>query len=143
MNYDRDDQLIPMKEIVIDFLSRSAEVPREHLVAWSTEFGSRLVTYGLSCKSEGFREEKEWRIVKAFPRDEWMMQVEFRSGRWGLIPYYKIPVANPEGATAIREIVIGPTRFGDDAVRAVQMLLKARGLEEAGIEIRESGIPIR
>jgi hypothetical protein len=142
VNYDRDDQLEMMKGIVTAHLSGSKGMSREALPSWGIEVGSQLVVCGLACKSEGFKEEKEWRIVKAFPRDE-VMEIEFRAGQFGVVPYHRIPIKDAEGMTPIREIVIGPTHYWEDAVRAVELFLKSRGLENAGIEIRESRIPIR
>jgi hypothetical protein len=142
VSYDRDHQLQLMKNIVDTHLPSTKGLAQKALPIWGVEVGSHLVVFGLSCKSEGFSEEKEWRIVKLFPRNEWM-EIEFRPGRFGIIPYWKLPIKQREGPCAIREIVIGPTHYGDDAVRAVELLLKAHGLESAGITIRESKIPIR
>ena len=142
VNYDRDDQLAMMKGIVTAHLAVSKDLSREALPSWGIEVGSQLVVCGLACKSEGFKEEKEWRIVKAFPREEFM-EIDFRAGQFGVVPYHRMPIKDSEGKTPIREIVIGPTHYGDDAVRAVELLLRSHGLENAGIKIRESGIPIR
>jgi hypothetical protein len=81
-------------------------------------------------------------LVKIFRHDE-RDGIKFRPGRFGIVPYCQIPVVRADGVCAIREIVIGPTNYEDDAQRALELLLKVAELDSANIEIRHSKIPIR
>jgi len=79
-------------------------------------------------KHEGFREEKEWRLVKT----DWAFSpingIDFRKGRNGLVPYLKSPLQSEENQLVPKAIHIGPNQDMDAAVSAMQTFLSSRGL---------------
>lgn len=108
-----------------------------------------LVFAGLSAiKHSGFRQEKEWRLVKtiltAFTGASSGMA--FREGRGGIVPYiraelYAQKMFKPD------EITIGPNEDIDAAESALEAFLGSQGLFglfiEESVKITKSNIPYR
>ena len=103
-------------------------------------------------KHQGFMDEREVRAAwTAVP--SWKF-VKYRPGRFGLVPYIEVAswaedldyVPNSLDTTTertlpITEIRIGPTRFPEDAERALRMLLDDTGFGH--VAIHRSGTPFR
>ena len=100
-------------------------------------------------KHIGFQEEKEWRIVLIDEKDCLTNRTKFHHGKSMLIPHVEISWADREMPNPIRRIVVGPTPNKDVAVKAIEMLLAGKGLEERidepseGIRVVPSKIPYR
>jgi len=100
----------------------------------------------LTMKDNGFEDEAEVRlVVNAMP--SWKF-VRYRPGRFGPIPYVTLTSGKAGSRYAvapvglpIREIRIGPTRFGDEAERSLRQLLDDKGYGD--VRILRSVTPYR
>ena len=93
-----------------------------------------------ALKHSGFREEKEWRLVSQYP-DEALYGVSFRPGRFGVTPYFELPLDVKEGPRRIDQINIGPTANRTAARGALDLLLSKHDTK-AG-RVRLSRTPLR
>jgi hypothetical protein len=90
------------------------------LVRYQWSLALAMVTSSLM--RAGFEEEMEWRLVSQYP-DEVLYGVAFRPGRFGVTPYFELPLDTEQGPRSIDEIVIGPTANKPAAREAPKMLL--------------------
>ena len=97
-----------------------------------------------ALKHEGFDEEREWRLVSQYP-EEALYAVSFRPGRFGVTPYFEMPICKSEGdkkgPCRMEQIVIGPTP-NRKAARAALDLLLVRSDTEVGC-VTQSRTPFR
>jgi hypothetical protein len=71
-------------------------------LGWRTKFSFLAA----AIKHESFREESEWRLVGA---PEQGHVIQFRPGRFGVVPYLEIPLASENQNVPVAELVIGPS----------------------------------
>jgi hypothetical protein len=115
-----------------------------------------MLVAGVSClKHEGFREEREWRLIYApnrWPSPLIERSTETIKGIPQIV--YKIPFdANVPGAPeALRQLdlarlfdhlIIGPALYPFSMIEAFGNVLQNAGVSEHGKRIIQSGIPIR
>jgi hypothetical protein len=94
-----------------------------------------------ALKHRGFEEEREWRLVSQYP-EEALYGVGFRSGRFGVTPYFELPLTLKEDdSRQIDEIVIGPTSNRVASRAALDVFLGKRGIAVGGIKV--SPTPLR
>jgi hypothetical protein len=93
-----------------------------------------------ALKHNGFEEEREWRLVSQYPEDA-LYGVSFRSGRFGVTPYFELPLDTKENPRQIDEITIGPTPNRAAARTALDMLLSKNEMTAACIKL--SRTPLR
>lgn len=95
-----------------------------------------------ALKHRGFEEEREWRLVRQYP-DEALYGVAFRPGRFGVTPYFELPLKVKEDAEPCRidEIVIGPTPNRPASRAALDVLLLKCDIAVSSIKI--SPTPLR
>jgi hypothetical protein len=111
---------------------------------------AEFFTAAVRIKHEGFREEREWRVIFQAAKSVLATTVKFRDGQFGRTPYVEIPLGLAETKTSpLRRIVVGPGPRQEEAKRAVEALLKKRGIpikssgDQNGVEIGTSLIPFR
>jgi hypothetical protein len=75
-----------------------------------------------ALKHTGFEEEKEWRLVSQYPSDA-LYGMSFRPGRFGITPYFELPLDLNKCPRVIDEIVIGPTSNRTASREALEVLL--------------------
>ena len=99
-------------------------------------------------KHEAFKDEKEWRFVKELSEKDLFSgksSLEFREGRYMIIPFLNIPLAKKsEPIIMLKSIIVGPTshkNLSEDSVRTVNALLRKHKIK--GCEVRVSTIPYR
>lgn len=96
----------------------------------------------LSFKNPAFREEDEWRITYSpiitthqVKHDLEVMgmlrNLQFRTSRYGVLPYFEIPFGQDSREKAIAEVVVGPKNLSDS--RLVKMLLLSLGHSETSV----------
>src|SRR6185437_7924761 len=79
-----------------------------------------------AIKHPSFSEEQEWRIVTW---EDSRRHMHFRAGRFGIVPFYKLPLATNEGRKLrFSEVIIGPTQNRDAAMWAVDQLISNYGV---------------
>lgn len=129
-----------------DFL-RSVERP----VVLASVF-NMLVTAVTCLKHEGFREEREWRVIYAprrFPSDLMESSLEVVGGIPQIV--YKLPLdarvsdalADLDVTRLFDRLIIGPSEFSWPMCEAYRKALTAIGVEQADKRVFISAIPIR
>ncbi|HEY5331777.1 MAG TPA: DUF2971 domain-containing protein [Acidobacteriaceae bacterium] len=93
-----------------------------------------------ALKHRGFKEEKEWRLVSQYP-EEALYGVSFRPGRFGVTPYFTLPIAAKKGPVEFEKIVIGPTPNQAASRTALELLLSK--YETSAKRINLSLTPLR
>lgn len=94
-----------------------------------------------ALKHRGFEEEREWRLVSQYP-EEALYGVAFRPGRFGITPYFALPLNLKEDeGLHIDEIVIGPTANRVASRAALDVLLAKREIAVGRIKISQT--PLR
>mgnify|MGYP000305930366 CR=1 FL=1 len=130
----------------VEFLS---SVPREKLVSMVFE----MCRMGICCmKHEGFREEREWRVVyspELSPSKHMQCSTEVIAGTPQLIYHLPLDVSvspaleNLDLSKIIDRVIIGPTQYAPAIGAAfIQELIKS-GVENAQQKVWASNIPIR
>lgn len=100
-----------------------------------------------ACKNESFWEEREWRLTISPLADD--KRIFYKPGRFGITPRFPIEILAPNVALPIERIVVSPCPHPDEAVSAVKMLLRHRGIQlrshgsPNGVEVVPSKIPYR
>ncbi|KJF18043.1 DUF2971 domain-containing protein [Acidithrix ferrooxidans] len=141
--YKHEAQLKKLRSLAAKFLSGKIENSQfQNETPDESEFDN-LITKAIgelvSFKNAAFSNENEWRIAKWADKPD---QIDFRSTpRLGVIPYTTIELGKRD-KSRIREIWIGPTNLGDEAERAIELLLDSQGLRE-NAKILKSKIPLR
>jgi hypothetical protein len=110
-----------------------------------TSFERYRWTYALallraSFKHNGFSEEGEWRLVSQYPNDL-VPKLAYRSGRFGVVPYYSLPLSPPSVESRIDRLIIGPTANRRAAKASLKQALATTGF--GGTEVVVSHTPLR
>ena len=148
--YDPPKQRKLCKFLIESFLEETGRTPdaptksdfpeRVKSLLQRYEWGYALAMVTSSLKHHGFNEEKEWRLVSQYP-EEALYGVAFRPGRFGVTPYFKLPLQVKEGTQRLEQVVIGPTANRAAAKAALVILLEK--YETEAKTIRLSGTPLR
>ena len=90
----------------------------------------RIITKSMailaSIKHPSFEEEQEWRLV-ALPDSR--RELCFREGRFGIVPYYKVPLlADEHNRLSFSELWVGPTQNKEAAEFAATELVHRFGI---------------
>jgi hypothetical protein len=80
----------------------------------------KLLMVAAALKHKGFKEEQEWRFVGLGSAAAAHC---FRQGRFGIVPFYKIPLCTADQGIKVNEIVIGPTGDRGAALMAIGTML--------------------
>lgn len=121
--------------------SNADESARVHAFFKRYQWGLALALVTSALKHSGFQEEREWRLVSQYPEDL-MHGVAFRPGRFGITPYFELPLsANEGGPRGIDEIVVGPNPNQSASRAAINLLLKKYNV--AAGKIKTSQTPLR
>ena len=91
---------------------------------------TKLVLAGFAAfKHSGFKQEKEWRLVKAIPIPFQLgADVHFRDGRNGVVPFITAPLLLEKGKFVPDSITLGPNDDLIAAEIAAHSLLASKGL---------------
>ena len=99
-----------------------------------------LLVVSSAFKHEGFAEEREWRFVSQYP-ENLIRDLEYRSGRFGVTPYFKLPLAPKGQEPRVDRAVIGPNANRAAARSALTLLSRTAKFPIA--EIHVSRTPLR
>jgi hypothetical protein len=134
-------------ETFVEEAQKAADAPEESglperlkLFFGRYEWSYALAMVTSSLKHHGFNEEKEWRLVSQYPGDA-LYGVAFRSGRFGVTPYFELPLQMNNGVRRLEEVIIGPTANRAAAKAALTILLEKYDTEATSIKV--SGTPLR
>ena len=124
-------------------------VDRAHLVS---SLFAMLTTGVVSMKHEGFREEREWRVIyspRRSPAPHIESSIEVVGGVPQIvckIPFRNDPVAKISGMEPnelLDRVIIGPTQFPWAMYEAFVAALEAAGVQNAAARVFISQIPVR
>jgi hypothetical protein len=153
VEYISTDKLLVEFEAAIQSVSDNSEFLRTVPVEQIQSFGFFMLAMAALCqKHEGFKEEKEWRIIylpDVVPSEHITKRVEAVGGVPQIV--YKISLNdNPdEGITGIKipnivdRIIVGPSVYPEPIKEAFIELLKDAGVEQANSKVVVSNIPLR
>lgn len=153
--YFRDEEVEAEIRAVIDHINQHADfvhsIDRAQVI--STVF-SMLAAAVVCLKHEGFREEREWRLIYGPKRNPSpVMEAESETRIIGAVPQliYKMPldapvapeVAGLDVARIFDRLIIGPSQYSLAVHQAFTGALTKAGVADAGARVMFSGIPIR
>jgi hypothetical protein len=98
---------------------------RAFFQAYQWRLALALITSAL--KHNGFEEEKEWRLVSQHP-DDLLRKIAFRPGRFGITPYFELPICTKDSSIKFDEIIIGPTSNRAVSLAALDIFLSKNDL---------------
>jgi hypothetical protein len=127
--YDHEKQVELMTSLVEDIVASAdrdhEQQPDNRVGTYSKAFrgfGDLMGIMGPTFKHASFEEEREWRIV-SMPGAVDASVLEFRTGRYHLIPYCVFALEKPEVRLSISEVIVGPTPDSALALEAARMAL--------------------
>jgi hypothetical protein len=85
-----------------------------------SKWAEKLLMVAAALKHQGFKEEQEWRFVGLGSSASAHC---FREGRFGIVPFCKIPLCREDQGIKVNEIIIGPTGDRSAALMAVGTML--------------------
>ena len=129
-------------------------IPDEKLYIASHAIFQRLKLFALFTKHDGFKEEKEWRVVHMSDRDDdgkLKSMQSYLNGPRGVEPKRKFKLEPMAGVTApdfslnkiLANILLGPSASFIMAVRSVGRMLDLIGKSELKDRLIASSIPLR
>lgn len=134
----------------VESYQRHAMREEERLQVWRSLMGSyfgEVGFYAPLCKSPGFAEEKEWRVISRLRRSDLAKSEvpSFRTAALGLVPYVALDVRGDDlpRRALVGEIVIGPTPHPGLAERSLRLLLASIGYTEDEVLVTRSKVPLR
>jgi Protein of unknown function (DUF2971) len=93
---------------------------------WSGRTYVIMTSVLAAMKHPTFKEEQEWRLVTW---SDSRRKLYFRGGRFGIVPFYKLPLAQDEHERlSFSDLLIGPTRDKDAAKYAADELVSRYGI---------------
>jgi hypothetical protein len=102
----------------------------------------RAAIFLSAIKNPGFSEEQEWRLVGHDMRNT---RLAYRPGRFGVMPYCRLPLCPPDKPFEFYEILVGPNANPRVACASVLSMLRDLGKTEKldDGQVRSSSIPYR
>src|ERR1700733_5797020 len=100
---------------------RGKRVPKRVSLAYTFKrYLARIAAGMLAIKDQVFQEEKEWRLV--IDSAEW----SFRTGRFGILPYFAIPLCDNSENLTFEDLYVGPHPEPDIARDTVQEFIRSQ-----------------
>jgi hypothetical protein len=139
--YDEQTHLKMVKELVdlTPVLDIKSDPSYRKSLLFQSPFGDAALSLAAIIKSEGFKEEKEWRLISPALL---YSDAKFRYGNYTLIPYWEYDLAI---SNTLESIIIGPTPEVELSERAVSGLLARIFPNNPRLlaNIKHSNIPFR
>jgi len=155
VNYMSDELLKQRYNyIVTSWLENLKETDLSQHYLWN---GTHFLFYkiamtALSIKHEGFREEKEWRLIYQKDHDKDALFSDKKTyiiTKGGVKPKLRVPISplDPEASwnmeSIIQKIIIGPTASSPLAIATVKHMLDILGKSSLCDKVVSSSIPLR
>jgi hypothetical protein len=153
VGYFTDEQLAQELDLVTQNVRQNCQILRgfdRNLIVAGVF--NMLVVHTVCLKHEGFREEKEWRIIYS-PQRSPSPHIECLTEIVGGVPQmvYKIPLENKPAvgisgldvADLLERVIIGPSQFPWVMFEAFVAALDLAGVKDAASRVCSSLIPIR
>ena len=139
--YDEQTHLRMVKELVdlTPVLDIKSSPGYSKSLLFQSTFGDAALSLAAIIKSEGFKEEKEWRLIS--PSHSYR-DAKFRNGNHTLIPYWEYDI---DISKTLESVIIGPTPEAELSERAVSGLLANIFPNQPRLwtNIKHSNIPFR
>jgi Protein of unknown function (DUF2971) len=101
-----------------DLRETSGSLWKGHKVS---QWSEKVLILALAIKHKGFNEEAEWRlIVKESDKDI----VNFRPGRFGVVPYLDVQLLSEDEKLLVAELVVGPNEGSEASRRSAEKLME-------------------
>lgn len=150
--YDNDTKKVILSEVIDHFVDeylknlknkdyeKVYENVNEYTESTAFNFQRHVSKISLILKNDGFKEEKEFRLIFSESQSS---KVEFRKGRNGLIPFQILGFKNlNESETETFKLVVGPSPLDEsESLYAARKLFKKTFDTESGVE--SSQIPFK
>jgi cyclophilin family peptidyl-prolyl cis-trans isomerase len=151
-----DERLEALDKILKTFADvlQSASVPDSKLWVAAAALFERIKFFALFTKHDGFREEREWRVVYMPERDKskrLTSMLHYFNGPRGVEPKLRFKVAPLDGVTGpdlsferiIDKIILGPSMSSPLAIRSIDRMLDVLDRKALKDRVTTSGIPLR
>jgi len=102
---EQRDLILAVARYVEDSWRRAKRFEGWNHLGFLAHINRKVSAAMLAIKDKGFKEESEWRLVVSAGRDQ---PVSYRSGRFGIMPYYVVPLCGASEKLRFEEIYIGP-----------------------------------
>lgn len=144
--YEEKEHKRLVKELVDNYLSKEMlesvknklEFGKDTMLPFHFGFINAVLFLGPLIKAEGFKEEKEWRLITPILD---IRDAKFRQGKYSLIPFWEFDL---DLLNTLDSIVIGPTPEPKLSSEAVKGLLMKENIElYQKVKVPESKIPFR
>jgi hypothetical protein len=100
-----------------------------------------LALFISACKHVSFSDEKEWRLVSQHPdRLLSIDKVRYRLGRFGIVPYFPIPLHQNSLKPRFDSVTVGPA-FNEEASRSALSLLVRSYLDTEYVDASGKRVP--
>jgi hypothetical protein len=108
--------------------------------------GDHMVELVACFKHVAFKEDEEWRLLVVADTayaGEGLSQLRFRHAGGHIVPFMELDISPHGGAevSPIAEVICGPLERAELSARAIELLLKKRGV--AGARVRPSALALR
>lgn len=105
------------------------------------EFEDDLLMCAALLKHPAFREEAEWRAVSSVVKRYAPSDIQYREGRFCLVPYRQLSLVSEKSEEMpFKEVFVGPTPSTEQSIKSLGMFLSNHGLNP---RVTNSLIPYR
>jgi hypothetical protein len=122
--YQQEEQKLLLSnflDYIYKHVQRNEKLHGPKVCGWMERMYSATIRILAAIKNPSFEEEQEWRIIVGNDT----RNTCFRSGRFGVVPFYKLPLATDEqNRLRFSDVVIGPTSDRKAAEYAVGQLIR-------------------
>lgn len=138
----------------LSVLMTDANMDDKCLYTLAYQWVQRLIVFSLFSKHDGFREEKEWRVVYISDRDtegEFKEMLSYHASNDGLQPKLKMKLKDIPNALGgaisleklINRIILGPTTSSAIAAKTLERVVEQKGKPSLVEKVLASSIPFR
>jgi hypothetical protein len=148
--YEHEEQKRLARALVSTFVEeywssltdKDAETP-DSIRAFFRQYQWRfiLALFISACKHNAFSDEREWRLVSQHP--DYLAdkgRIRFRPGRFGVVPYFPIPLHQDDLKPRLDSITIGPA-FNEEASRKALDVLAITHLDKDYVDAQGRKVP--
>ena len=101
-----------------DLQEMSGSLWKGHKLA---QWSEKILILALAIKHQGFAEEAEWRLIL---RESDKDIVDFRPGRFGVVPYLNVRLLSTDEKLVIAELVVGPSEGSEASRKSAEKLME-------------------
>ena len=123
---EQKDLLIHLVDYLYKYSLRQMTLTGDRWWEWLGRTNKVVISVLAALKHPSFKEEREWRVVVPLNSKR---RLFFRTGRFGIVPFYKIPLlTDSHNRLSFSQITVGPTRDKKAAEFAIDELIGCCGV---------------